>query len=405
MPKKGSGQRPATRLAHGGRDPKSQHGVVNPPVYRASTVLFPDVAALREASANPLRGVYYGRYGTPTHFAFEAALTELESGHGTVTASSGLAAISIALLSTLKAGEHVLVADNVYAPTRKLCDGLLKSLGIDATYFDPLAQPAMLEALFRTNTRALVLEAPGSLTFEICDVPALAALAHRRDAVVLMDNTWATPLYFQALAHGVDIAIYAATKYLVGHADAMLGALVCNERCYLQVKGTAIALGQCAGPDDVYLGLRGLRTLSVRLKQHGETAMQLASWLQQQPEVARILHPALPHDPGHALWRRDFIGATGLFGVVLREGTDERALTAMLDHLTLFGLGYSWGGYESLILPTHPAEARTATRWSSGPTLRIHAGLEDPDDLIADLRRGFEVLRSGADPADPRKTP
>ncbi len=383
----------ATRLAHSGRNPKLQHGVVNPPVYRASTVLFSSVAALREASANPLRGVYYGRYGTPTHFAFEEAMTELEGGHGAVTTSSGLAAISVALLSVLKAGEHVLVADNVYAPTRKLCEGLLKTLGIETTYFDPLIG-ADISTLIRPNTRALFLESPGSLTFEVSDVPALAAAAHKRELTVLMDNTWATPLYFQALSHGVDIAIYAATKYVVGHADAMLGSLVCNERCYLPVKRTAIALGQCAGPDDVYLGLRGLRTLAVRLQAHGENALKLARWLQTQPEVERILYPALPEDPGYALWQRDFDGASGLFSVVLKPAVAEAAVNAMLDGLTLFGLGFSWGGYESLVIPTHPAEVRSATRWQSGPMLRIHAGLEDPQDLIEDLQQGFEHLRA-----------
>ncbi len=394
MAQKRKKQRAATRLAHSGRDSKSQHGVVNPPVYHASTVLFPSVAALKAASADPLRGVYYGRYGTPTHFAFEEAMTELEGGHAAVTTSSGLAAISVGLLSLLKAGEHVLVADNVYAPTRKLCDGPLKALGIDTTYFDPLIGAAVA-ALIRPNTRALLLESPGSLTFEITDVPVMAEAAHARGLAVLMDNTWATPLYFQALAHGVDIAIYAATKYVVGHADAMLGSLVCNERAYLSVKRTAIALGQCAGPDDVYLGLRGLRTLAVRMKTHGENALKLAHWLQTRPEVERILYPALPEDAGHALWKRDFTGASGLFGVVFRRGINEAAVISMLDGLSLFGLGYSWGGYESLILPTHPAEVRSATRWDTGPTLRIHAGLEDPQDLIADLEQGFERLRAG----------
>ncbi len=394
MSKKRSKRRSATRLAHGGSEPGTQHGVVNPPVYRASTVLFESVSALKEASANPLRGVYYGRYGTPTHFAFEEAMTELEEGHGAVTVSSGLAAISVALLSVLKTGEHVLVADNVYAPSRTLCDGLLKTLGIETTYFDPLITADGVNQLIKSNTRAMLLESPGSLTFEICDVPALAAAAHKRGLTVLMDNTWATPLLFQALKHGVDIAIYAATKYIVGHADAMLGSLVCNERCYLPVRRIAIALGQCAGPDDVYLGLRGLRTLAVRLKQHGENALLLAQWLRTQPEVERILYPALPDDPGYPLWRRDFNGANGLFGVVLKPAVSEAAITAMLDGLELFGLGYSWGGFESLILPTHPAGVRSATRWQSGPTLRIHAGLEDAGDLIADLQLGFERLRA-----------
>jgi cysteine-S-conjugate beta-lyase len=380
-----------TLLTHAGRDPRQQQGVVNTPVYRASTVLHPSVEALEQASARPFEGVYYGRYGTPTHFALEAAMRELESAHRVVTASSGLAAIHIALSAFLGAGDHALVADNVYGPTRKLCDGLLKRQGTETTYYDPLIGTG-IESLIRPNTKLVFLESPGSLTFEVQDVPAIASVAHQHGATVPMDNTWATPLFFQAMAHGVDVVIHAATKYIVGHADAMLGLVACNESSYLQVKQTAVAIGNCAGPDDVYLGLRGLRSLGARLRQHQQTALALCDWLRHRPEVERLLYPALPDNPGHALWKRDFSGASGLFGLVLRP-CSRKAATAMLDSLDLFGLGYSWGGYESLIIPTFPEQLRTATRWqAAGPSLRIHAGLEDPDDLIADLKAGFDRL-------------
>ncbi len=382
-----------TRLVHAGRQPERFDGVVNPPVYHASTVLFPTVEKLHAASANPFEGVYYGRFGTPTHFAFEQALSELEHGYRAVTASSGLAAISIALLSCLQAGDHVLVADTVYGPTRKFCDGMLKRMGIETTYYDPLIGSG-IEALIRDNTRAVFLESPGSLTFEMQDVPAISAAAHARGLMVIMDNTWATPLYFKAIDHGVDIVIHAATKYIVGHADAMLGALVCTEDSYAAVKRTAVELGQCAGPDDVNLGLRGLRSLQARLVQHAEHASQLCHWFGQQPEVVRVLYPALENDPGYSIWQRDFSGASGLFGVVLDDSVSEAALTAMLDGMQLFGMGYSWGGYESLILPTQPAGMRTATAWQSGLCLRVHAGLESPADLLGDLEAGFERLRN-----------
>lgn len=380
-----------TWLVHGGRDPRRQRGMVNPPVYHASTVLFETVAELEAAAADPLKGVYYGRYGTPLHFAFEEAVARLEGGHGAVTVCSGLAAISTALLSVAESGAHLLVADNVYAPTRKLCDGLLRRLGLETDYFDPDIGAGIAD-LIRPGTAAVFLEAPGSLTFEIPDVPAIAAAAHEHGVPVMLDNTWATPLYYPAFERGADISIQAATKYVVGHADAMLGVVTCNAEHHERVRKTAIQLGYCAGPDDVYLGLRGLRTLGVRLERHAANAAALCDWLAGRPEVARLLYPPRPDDPYQELWRRDFTGASGLFGVVLKP-CDKQALAAMLDGLELFGMGFSWGGYESLILPVDPAKYRSATQWTeSGPLLRIHAGLEDVGDLIADLEAGFQRL-------------
>lgn len=388
-------RRKHTQLTHGGRHPRENHGIVNPPVYHASTVLFPTLDALEQSHVKPLEGVSYGRYGTPTHFAFEQALCELEGAHGAVTTSSGLAAVHIALTAFLGQGDHVLMLDSVYGPTRKLCDGLFRKQGIETTYYDPCIGSGITE-LLRVNTRVVYVESPGSLSFEIQDIPAIAQAAHRQGAVVIMDNTWATPLLFPALAHGVDVCVHAATKYIVGHADAMLGIITCNKTCYEPVKRSAIAIGNCAGPDDVYLGLRGLRTLAVRLRQHQQTALQLCEWLQQQPEVERLLYPALPDDPGHVLWQRDFSGASGLLAAVLKP-CSRKALAAMVDDMQLFGMGYSWGGYESLILPMTADSLkaiRTASTWPhEGPLLRLHAGLEDPQDLIDDLCAGFERLR------------
>jgi cystathionine beta-lyase len=387
-------RRKDTQLAHAGRHPRQNHGIVNPPVYHASTVLFPTLDALEQSHLKPFEGVSYGRYGTPTHFAFEQALAELDAADGAVTTSSGLAAIHIALTTFLGQGDHVLMTDSVYGPTRKLCDGLLKQQGVETTYYDPGIGTG-IHALLRPNTRVVYVESPGSLSFEMQDIPAIAAVAHRQSAVVVMDNTWGTPLLFPALSHGVDVCVHAATKYIVGHADAMLGVLTCTAATYEAIKRTAVAVGNCAGPDDVYLGLRGLRTLAPRLRQHQQTALQLCEWLRTRPEVEHLLYPALPGDPGHHLWRRDFSGASGLFGVVLKP-CSRAALAAMVDGLQLFGMGYSWGGYESLVLPISADSLkgiRTATAWThSGPLLRLHAGLEDPLDLIEDLKAGFERL-------------
>lgn len=375
-------------LTHAGRRPFDNHGIVNPPVYHCSTVLFPTLDALEASDRRPFDGVNYGRIGTPTSFAFEDAVATLEGGYRAVNAASGLAAITTALTAYTKAGDHVLVADCVYGPTRRFCNETLIPYGVNIEYFDP-AIGAGVAALLRPETRVVYLESPGSLTFEVQDVPAIAAAAHAGGAVVMLDNTWGTPIGFRAFDHGVDVSIHAATKYIVGHADAMLGVIVCTKDTFTTIKRTAVRLGTCAGPDDLYLGLRGLRTLGVRLKQHEESGLALADWLARRPEVTRVLHPGRPGDPGHALWRRDFTHACGLFAVAIPD-VPRPALTAMLDHFELFGMGYSWGGFESLILPVRPAAVRSATRWSEpGILLRLHAGLENADDLIRDLEAGF----------------
>ena len=382
-----------TILNHAGRDPRANYGIVNPPVYHCSTVLFPTLAELEDSDRNPFEGVHYGRMGTPTSQAFEEAITRLEGGHKTVHAASGLNAIATALLSFTKAGDHVLITDSAYGPTRRFANDTLTPYGVEVEYFDPTIG-AGIAALLKPNTSVVFLESPGSLTFEIQDIPAISAAAKTVGAKVLIDNTWATPLLLQPLALGADVSIHSATKYIVGHADAMLGAIVCaDEDSWLKVKKTATRTGACAGPDDIFLGLRGLRTLSVRLKQHQENALALAGWLERRPEVTRILHPAHPDFPGHALWKRDFAGSSGLFSVVIKP-VRRTALAAMLDHLELFGMGYSWGGFESLVIPFNCAAYRTATKWApGGHALRFHIGLEDVEDLKRDLDEGFKRLR------------
>jgi cysteine-S-conjugate beta-lyase len=380
-------QKQDTRLAHAGREPARQHGFVNTPIYRGSTVLFPTMASL-EANAQDFT---YGRLGTPTVKALETAIAELEGGHRTLLTPSGLSAIAAALLAFVSAGDEILVADSVYRPNRRFCDHVLKRLGVTTIYYDPFIG-AGIESLITEKTRVVFAESPGSQTFEVQDIPAIAAAAHAARAVVILDNTWATPLYFKPFAHGVDVSIQAATKYIVGHADAMLGAITATEAASRAVEKTHDELGLCPGPEDVYLGLRGLRSLGVRLERHQTSGLEMARWLAGRPEVARVLHPALPSDPGYALWKRDFTGSSGLFSIVLRPCT-QAAVAAMLDGLTLFGMGYSWGGFESLILPFDPAAYRTATTWQAeGPALRLHIGLEDVEDLKADLEAGFARL-------------
>jgi cystathionine beta-lyase len=381
--------KPDTRLVTGGRDPFSYHGFVNPPVHHASTVLYPTAEDLL---ANRSR-YHYGRRGTPTSEALETAIAAIEGPAcaGVSLLPSGLAAISAALLAAVGSGDHVLVADSVYRPTRILCDTVLKRLGVETTYYDPLIGGG-IAALFKPNTRAVFVEAPGSESFEMQDIPAMVAVAHAKGALVLMDNTWATPLYFRALDAGVDLSIQAATKYIGGHADVMLGTVSANAAAWPRLHATVGTLGLCVGPDDIYLALRGLRTLGVRLPRHQQSALKVARWLAERLEVLRVLHPALEGDPGHDIWRRDFSGACGLFAVVLKP-VPGAAVRAFLNALRLFGLGYSWGGYESLAIPFDCSTYRTATRWApGGPTLRFHVGLEDVDDLIADLERGFAAL-------------
>jgi len=377
-----------TRLVHAGREPFEQHGFVNTPIYRGSTVLYATTDDLLHR-----RGRYsYGTKGTPTTNSLETAWTELTGAAGTVLAPSGLAAVTVALMSCLKAGDHLLMTDSVYLPTRHFCNGVLKKFGVETTYYDPLIG-AGIEALLRPNTRAVFTEAPGSQSFEMQDIPAIAEVTHRHGAVVLMDNTWATPLLFPPHERGVDIAIEAGTKYLSGGSDLLLGLVSANERCFKALRDTYDAFAMCPGPEDVFLGLRGLRTMALRLREHEKQALEMARWLETRPEVARVLHPALESYPGHEIWRRDFKGSSGLFSIILKPCSD-RALAAMLDGLALFGMGYSWGGFESLVIPFNCASYRTATRWEpGGHALRFHIGLEDLEDLKRDLDAGFTRLR------------
>ena len=387
--------KPDTILTHAGSNPGANHGIVNPPVYHASTVLFPTVQSLEDAG-HSFEGVRYGRIGTPTSQAFETAVAELEGAYKAVTVPSGLAAITTALLAFVSAGDHILVSDSVYGPNRLFCSDMLKRMGVEAEFYDPLIGSG-IGRLMRPNTRVVFVESPGSLTFEIQDVPAIAAAAKDAGAVVMMDNTWATPLFFRPFDHGVDLSVHAATKYMVGHSDAMLGVITARTpELWHRLKRYAVQLGTCAGPDDIYLGLRGLRTMGTRLRQHQATGIELAQWLRNRPEVARVIHPALPDDPGHALWRRDFLGASGLFAMELKP-VSKQAISAFLNGMELFGMGYSWGGYESLILPANPEKLRTASTWNSrGPMIRLHAGLEDVGDLISDLERGLTRLGDAA---------
>ena len=385
----GRRRKPETEVVTAGRNPMAHHGAVNPPVYHVSTLLHPTLESLEKRT----QAYSYGRRGSPTSQALSDAITRLEGGAGAVLAPSGYAAVTLALMSVAGSGDHILVTDSAYGPTRTFCDKTFSRFGVETTYYDQTIGAGIAD-LMRPNTRAVFCESPGSLTFEVQDIPAIADVAHKRGAVVIADNTWATPLLFDAFAHGVDINLHAATKYIVGHSDAMLGVVTANAAHVKALRDTHGNLGMHVGPDDVYLGQRGLRTLAVRLKQHQQTALTLAHWLQRRPEVARVLYPALPDDPGHKLWLRDFKGASGLFGVVLKPVT-QKALAAMMDHMELFGMGWSWGGYESLIVPAHII--RTARKFEAeGPVLRIHAGLENVDDLIADLEAGLDRLNKAA---------
>jgi cystathionine beta-lyase len=383
--------RPDTLLVTGGRDPRANHGFVNPPVYHASTVLYPNAADLAAHRAR----YTYGRRGTPTSEALENALKELEGPKcaGVALMPSGLSAISIALLSVLRAGDHILVTDSVYRPTRVFSDTILKRYGVETTYYDPLIGDG-IAALLRPNTRAVFVEAPGSQSFEMQDIPAIAAVAHDKNAVVLMDNTWATPLFCRPFDLGADLVIQAGTKYIVGHSDVMLGCVSANQAHWRRLRETAGQMGVCVGPDDIYLAQRGLRTMGVRLRRHQESALTVTKWLARRPEVEKVLYPALEDDAGHAIWKRDFRGASGLFSVILKP-TPQAAVHAFLDTLTLFGMGFSWGGFESLVISFDCSEYRTAGVWSpGGPTLRFHIGLEDTDDLLADLDRGFASMKA-----------
>ncbi|MBU1212078.1 MAG: cystathionine beta-lyase [Alphaproteobacteria bacterium] len=376
-----------SRVTHGGRHPSAQHGFVNTPVYRGSTVLFPTLEKLLSYDQR----YTYGRNTTPTTDALCEAINEIEGADFTVLATSGLHAVSTAILSFAEAGDEILMTDSVYFPTRRFCDQVLTRMGVRTVYYDPLIG-AKIADLLTDKTRLIFTESPGSQSFEMQDIPAIAAVARERGIWVLMDNTWATPLFFRAFEHGVDVSIQSATKYIVGHADALLGSIAANARAAPHVKRTSIALGNAAGSEETFLGLRGMRTLDVRLERHQRSGLEIARWLRDRPEVAEVLHPGLPGAPGHDIWSRDFLGATGLFSIVL-DPVAREGLAAMLDHMRYFGMGYSWGGYESLIVPFDCSSYRTATVWKrEGPALRLHIGLEDVADLKADLVAGFERM-------------
>jgi cystathionine beta-lyase len=384
-----------TRLVHAGRDPQRDGGIVNPPVSRASTVLYPTLEAFARRGDGDARyrAVRYGAYGAANTLALADAVAELEGGAGTVLTSTGLSAVTLALTAFTGQGDHVLMTDSAYGPTRAFCDEVLTRFGVETTYYDPLIG-AHIAGLMRPNTRVVFTESPGSLTFEVQDISAIAAAAHRHGALLLLDNTWAAGLFFKPFDHGVDVSIQAATKYISGHSDAVIGAITAStEALFRRIKDTTMAFGDVAAPDTSYLALRGLRSMAARLRQHQSAGLQIAAWLQRRPEVKHVLYPALPDDPGHAIWKRDFTGACSLFSIVLHT-SDEAAVARMVEHYRYFKIGASWGGFESLVMPAYPAQLRTATPWTNpGLVLRYHVGLEAPEDLMADLQEGFERLQ------------
>jgi cysteine-S-conjugate beta-lyase len=387
--------KPSTQVTHAGLDPQANNGIVNPPVYHCSTVLFPDVATVLETrkdrNSGEFKQVTYGREGTLLTRAFERAVASLEGATQAVTLPCGMGAIATSLLAFLEAGDHLLMLDAVYGPARDFAENGLRKLGVEVEFYDPLIG-AGIAKLFKPNTKVVYLESPCSLTFEVQDVPAIVAEAKKRNIRVVLDNTWASPLFFDAIGHGADVSIHAATKYISGHSDLMLGVAITTPGVDVAVRKTASRFGYCAGPDDVYNALRGLRTLGVRMRAHQENALAVARWLQKRPEIDRVLYPALPEDPGHAIWKRDYKGASGLLGVVMKKRFSEEDAARVLDALELIGLGYSWGGFESLAVPTYPQQLRSATQWTGGPSFRLHVGIEDTADLIADLEKALAQL-------------
>ena len=384
-----------TTLVHAGRSPHDNYGVVNPPVYHASTILQPSLDAFEKARTPDWKGYRYGRRGTPTTRAFEDAVANIYSAQGAVAVSSGLAAVTNSILACVKPGDHILMTDNVYGPARNFSTGFLNKFGIETTFFDPLIA-GDIKRLFKSNTVAVYTECPGSQTFEVSDIPAIAAAAHDINATVLMDNTWASALYFDAFSKGVDIVIEAVTKYICGHSDVMMGIIVANNDWAEATREMAQVHGNVSGPDDLYLAQRGLRTMAVRMEQNQENGIKLATWLEGRPEVKRVLHPALPSNPGYNLWKRDFSGASGLFSFVLHEGYQRVALAAMLDGLELYGMGASWGGFESLALHQEIREQgnrKFLNLAKDEHLVRLHIGLEDPKDLILDLKRCLKFIK------------
>ncbi|PQJ60089.1 cystathionine beta-lyase [Vibrio chagasii] len=382
-----------TKLITAGRDKKWTNGVVNPPVQRASTVVFNSVEEKRKATINRAnKTLFYGRRGTNTHFAFQDAMVEVEGGAGCALYPCGTAAISNAILSFVETGDHILMVDTCYEPTRDFCDTIMKKMGVETTYYEPTIGEGIKE-LIKPNTKVLFTESPGSITMEVQDVPTLARIAHEHDIIVMLDNTWAAGVNFSPFDFGVDISIQAATKYIVGHSDVMLGTAVANEKCWDHLREQSYLMGQCVSPDDAYLGLRGIRTLDVRLRQHAESSLKVAKWLETRPEVDHVRHPALESCPGHEFFKRDFTGGNGLFSFVLKN-TNTQATTALLDGMKHFSMGYSWGGFESLVLANEPSSFNSLRTVANpnfdGTLIRVHIGLEDVDDLIADLEAGLD---------------
>ncbi|WP_213995198.1 cystathionine beta-lyase [Arsukibacterium sp.] len=386
-----------TKLIDAGRAKKYTGYAVNPPVVRASTIVFDTFSELKQATLQRGNRVpFYGRRGTDTHFALQEAICELEGGAGCALYPCGAAAVSGALLAFLQSGDHLLMVDSVYEPTRALCDKLLKGFGIETTYYDPQIGSA-IAGLIKANTKVIFLESPGSLTFEMQDIPAICAVAKQHNIVTILDNTWASPILCQPFALGVDVSIQAATKYIVGHSDVMLGTASANEKHWPKLREHSYLMGYCASADDAYTALRGLRTLAVRLQQHEQSALTVASWLGQRAEVETVLHPALPTHPGHAIFQRDFSGSNGLFSFVLKQGSQQQ-VAAFIEGMSHFKMGFSWGGYESLITATMQLQKlRTASSWPyRGPLIRLHIGLEHVDDLLADLAAAFERFNQAA---------
>ena len=383
--------KPATRAVHLGRDPRRFLGAVNTPVFRATTMLFPTVAELEQARRGDYEGIGYGLHGLPTVTDLQDAVAAIEGAHAALAVPSGLTATTLPLLALTRPGDHVLVTDAVYGPTRRFCNSHLVRLGVEVSYYDP-ELGAEIEREFRANTRIVFTESPGSLTFVMQDIPAIAAVAHRRGAIVITDNSWATPFGFRSFDHGVDVSVHAATKYIGGHSDVLMGLILGNEATFPELHRMWTDMGVTASSDDCFLALRGLRTLPTRLARHGENAKTIAQWLATRPEVREVIYPVLPGSRGHALWKRDYLGGSGLFAVVLHPVARAR-IDAMLDGMKLFGMGWSWGGFESLVIPTYPELTHTATKWEpGGPCLRLAIGLEDPSDLIDDLAEGFARL-------------
>jgi cystathionine beta-lyase len=384
----------ATRMSHAGRAGTRAHGFVNPAVHRGSTVLYPSCEARRELMKSRFEQVLtYGTQGGPTHHALEDVIAEIEGGSRCTIVGTGLAAVAVPLLAYLKAGDHCLMPDSVYGPARALANGMMAGFGIETSFYDPMIGEAGMAALIRDDTRVVYVESPGSHTFEVQDVPGISRAAHARGARVLMDNTWGIH-HFQPFAHGVDVSIQALTKYVAGHSDVLLGSITVNsEADHLVVRGAASAMGHYASPDDCWLALRGVRTMAVRLRHQDAAGLEVARWFARQPQVKSVLHPALPDCPGHAFWKRDFTGACSLFGVVFDARYSEAEIFAFVDGLRLFGIGASWGGYESLALPTTNFITRsTGSGEFGGPMVRFHVGLEDTADIIADLAAGLARL-------------